>query len=91
MENTEGRRGNTRCIVRSPEFEVSVGHPGGHSSPGEPRYQSKKLSWTQLLQSLVERNQRVKGCWAGHNYFGVTGREKPKGERGCTENCNRSD
>lgn len=60
MENTEGRRGNTRCILRSPEFEVSVGHPGGHSSPGEPRYQSKKLSWTQLLQSLGERNQRVK-------------------------------
>lgn len=60
MENTEGRRGNTRCILRNPEFEVSVGHPGGHSSPGEPRYQSKKLSWTQLLQSLVERNQRVK-------------------------------
>lgn len=60
MENTEGRRGNTRCSLRSPEFEVSVGHPGGRSSPGEPRYWSEKLGWTQLLQSLVERNQRVK-------------------------------
>lgn len=35
MQKEEEIRGNAKCSLRNPEFEVSVGYPGRHSSPGD--------------------------------------------------------
>lgn len=68
MENAEGRRtrGNAECSLRSPESEVSGGHPQ-HCRTQDVRVQCS-----------------ARGC-AGHKDFGVTGGEKPRGEKGCPE------